>query len=146
MSLISTDMNALPAHLRRLFEQAGTAPGGTSAVGGYGTGVAPTTGFNPATGGYISPFGGSPYPWNVDTGGAGSPSKPGGYGATPPAAPAEVLPSQPIRTRPLSRTRMQAMQRGYRPSSDASRYLPRNYVAQQMRQQNIPTASQNYYG
>ena len=144
MAFISSDMSALPAHLRALFEQSGKQPG--PAVGGYGSGVAPTTGYAPPTGGYISPFGGSPFPYNVDFGGVGASSKPGGYGAAPEKAPGEVLPSTPMRVRPLSRTQLLAMKRGYRSSNDTSQYLPRNYVQAQMKQANVTPQMKNYYG
>lgn len=144
MSFISSDMSALPPHLRALFQQAGTAPG--SAVGGYGSGVAPTTGYAPPTGGYISPFGGSPFPYNIDFGGVGNTSKPGGYGATPEKAPGEVLPSTPMRVRPLSQTRRTAMQRGYTSGTNASQYLPRNYVQAQMNQAKATPQMRGYYG
>lgn len=144
MSFISSDMSALPPHLRALFEQAGKQPG--SAVGGYGSGVAPTTGYAPPTGGYISPFGGSPFPYNMDFGGVGTAPKPGGYGATPEKAPGEVLPSTPMRVRPISQTRLMAMRRGQRPSNNLSQYLPRDYVAAQMKQANVTPQMQRYYG
>lgn len=148
MSFASSDISALPAHVRALFEQAGRLPGPStqSAVGGYGSGLAPTNGNLPSTGGYISPFGGAPFPFNMDTGGAGMGSKPGGYGATPEKAVGETVPSMPMRVRPISRTRQTAMRRGYSPSTNLSQYLPRNYVNAQLQQANATPAMRGYYG
>lgn len=144
MSFMSSDINQLPAHVQAIFRAAGKLPG--PAVGGYGTGVAPTTGDAPATGGYISPFGGSPFPYNMDTGGVGGAGGPGGYQAKPPQAVGEVLPSTPMRVRPIGRTRLMAMKRGYRPGADGSQYLPRDYVQKQLQMANATPKMGQHYG
>lgn len=151
MSFISTNMQALPPHLRQLFEQAGQQPGGTgSAVGGYGTGVGATVGSMPPTGQYIGPLGGSPWPFNQDIGGVGVPAKPGNIGAAPEQAPGEAMPSMPMtpqRVRPISQTRLMAMRRGQRPSHNASQYLPRDYVKRQLQMAGMmPAMQQGLYG
>jgi hypothetical protein len=98
---------------------------GGSAIGGYGNGQpgAPASTYTPTMGAYQPPHGGSPFPYNPDTGGYGYNVGPGGYGQfmSPMGNMTPMGPAMPFQPRkPLPPT-MQQMPTGSTPPSYNSR-------------------------